>query len=192
MFTSAYDERPSIRFLAYRVWVLSHKNVYVVSVVGFSRAVNVLGAVSDLGITTALSFYLWSSKSGMRRTDAIVNRLILFCVRTGSLTTACAILSLITISVFPNTFVYITFYSTLARFYSISLLATLNARSELRNQTSGTTHSLANVSLDNNQNRSGRPVVTSDSDSGVRHIAIKQDVETFVANEYEMKAHRAL
>ncbi|KAL0576000.1 hypothetical protein V5O48_005967 [Marasmius crinis-equi] len=212
-------------FLAYRVYVLSRKNIFVVTLVllpvlglfavtvayfakawhfttfaelalvgGFSRAVNVLGAVSDLCITSALSFYLWSSKSGMRKTDAIVNRLILFCVRTGLLTTACAILSLITISVLPNTFVYITFYSTLARFYSVSLLTTLNARADLRSQTSGTTHSLANVSLDNNNNtsnRTGRPMVTTDSDSGVRHIAIKQDVETLITNEYEMKAQRS-
>ncbi|KAK7023451.1 hypothetical protein VNI00_016757 [Paramarasmius palmivorus] len=51
---------------------------------------------------------------------------------TGLLTTVCAILSLITITVLPNTFIYITFYSTLARFYSTSFLATLNARAELR------------------------------------------------------------
>ncbi|KAK1218444.1 hypothetical protein PQX77_018871 [Marasmius sp. AFHP31] len=187
-------------FLAYRVWVLSRKNVFVVGVVlllvlglftvtvtyfaqawhfttfaglgkvgGLSRAFNVLGAASNLGITTALSFYLWSSKSGMSRTDATVNRLILFCVRTGLLTTACAILSLITISVFPNTFVYITFYSALPRLYSISLLAMLNARPRLG------TKSFPNISLENNQNRSGQPVVTSDN---VRHVPIKDDEDT--------------
>ncbi|KAF9267071.1 hypothetical protein L218DRAFT_955541 [Marasmius fiardii PR-910] len=160
---------------------------------GYSRAVNVLGAVSDVTITVALSFYLWSSKSGMRKTDAIVNRLILFCVRTGALTTLCAICSLITISVLPNTFIYITFYCTLARWYTTSLLSTLNARAELRSKTGAT--SVANVSFDNHphgsHDRTGRAVAP---DANVRHIAINKDVETLITNEYEMKSshHQAL
>ncbi|KAG7091542.1 hypothetical protein E1B28_010571 [Marasmius oreades] len=160
---------------------------------GYSRAVNVLGAVSDITITLTLSFYLWSSKSGMRRTDAIINRLILFCVRTGAITTACAICSLITISLLPNTFVYITFYCTLARWYTASLLATLNARSDLRSQ-STPHHSLGStaVSLDSSgsRDRTGRAV---DASGGVRHVAInKEGVDTLIPNEYEMKVNQAL
>ena len=67
---------------------------------------NALGAASDVAITGALSFYLWTSKSGMKKcdmdclsnlnyvdgshvnsTDAIMDRLILFFIRTGLLTT---------------------------------------------------------------------------------------------------------
>ncbi|KAG7085520.1 hypothetical protein E1B28_003080 [Marasmius oreades] len=161
---------------------------------GFSKAVNVLGAVSDITITIALSILLWSSKSGMRKTDAIVNRLILFCVRTGAITTLCAICSLITISALPNTFIYITFYCTLARWYTASLLATLNARSDLRSQTNAASHhSLANVSLDHHtgsrERNHGRP---GDADVNVRRIAINKDVETLITNEYEMKTQQAL
>ncbi|KAK7047795.1 hypothetical protein VNI00_006123 [Paramarasmius palmivorus] len=152
-----------------------------------SKTVNAFGAVSDVAITSALSYFLWTSKSGIRKTDAIMNRLILFCVRSGLLTTINAILSLITISVFPGTFIYICFYSILARFYSFSLLATLNARKELRSQTGTHANSFAaSVSLEPNPtgtwNR--RPQETA---SGVRHIAIKQDVETMISHEYEMK-----
>ncbi|KAI3605802.1 hypothetical protein WG66_012385 [Moniliophthora roreri] len=160
---------------------------------GLSVTVNVLGAASDVVITSALSFYLWTSKSGIRKTDAIMNRLILFCVRSGLLTTVTAILSLITIQVYPDTFIYICFYSILARFYSFSLLATLNARSDLRSQTSNGANSFAaSVSLEPNPGNawSRRP---QESSNGVRHIAIKQDVETMIDHgEYEMKPGQAL
>ncbi|EEB92111.1 hypothetical protein MPER_09429 [Moniliophthora perniciosa FA553] len=150
-------------------------------VAGLSRSVNVLGAVSDVAIAIALCWYLWKSKSGIKRTDAIMDRLILFCVRTGLLTTLCAICSLITISALPNTFVYICFYSTLARFYSFSLLATLNARSDLRKQNANGSSFATSLTLDpnfNSQNASwSRPTGT---DSNV-------DVETIVSNKYEMK-----
>ncbi|EEB98665.1 hypothetical protein MPER_01787 [Moniliophthora perniciosa FA553] len=97
-----------------------------------SRVVNVLGAASDIAITTSLAFYLYTLKPGFKATDAIMNQLILFSVSTGVLTTVCALSSLITISVLPDTFVYIAFYSTLARFYATSFFATLNARNRLR------------------------------------------------------------
>ncbi|KAL0579930.1 hypothetical protein V5O48_002101 [Marasmius crinis-equi] len=156
---------------------------------GLSRAVNVLGAVSDVSITVVLSFYLWKSKSGIKRTDAIMNRLILFCVRTGLLTTACAILSLITISVFPDTFIYITFYATLARYYSFSLLATLNARAELVNGT-GYSSFATSLTLEGagNSVQSRRP--HTENNTSIRHITIKQDIE--MTHDYEMKANTSL
>ncbi|KAE9394600.1 hypothetical protein BT96DRAFT_185050 [Gymnopus androsaceus JB14] len=61
-----------------------------------------------------------------------MNRLMYFCLATGLLTTVCAICSLVSISVWPNTFVYIGFYVVLARLYVNSFLATLNAREKLR------------------------------------------------------------
>ncbi|KAF9260751.1 hypothetical protein L218DRAFT_962331 [Marasmius fiardii PR-910] len=152
---------------------------------GLSRAVNVLGAVSDVIITIALSYYLWRSKSGIKRTDAIMNRLILFCVRTGLLTTACAIMSLITISVFPGTFIYITFYATLARFYSFSLLATLNARADLIKTSSGFTSFATSLTLEGGSSFSRR--APGEISNPVRHITIKQETET--THEFEMKAH---
>ncbi|KAG7095692.1 hypothetical protein E1B28_006406 [Marasmius oreades] len=205
-------------FLVYRVWILSHRNYYVVGVIllpvcgvfgttmayfarawpfttfaqlalvgGLSRAVNVLGAVSDVIITAALSYYLWKSKSGIKRTDAIMNRLILFCVRTGLLTTACAILSLITISVFPTTFIYITFYATLARFYSFSLLATLNARAELVRSQGGFGSFATSLTLEGGSSSYSSRRPPTEHSSSVRHITIKQETET--THEFEMKSH---
>ncbi|EEB95207.1 hypothetical protein MPER_05860, partial [Moniliophthora perniciosa FA553] len=98
-------------FLTWRVWILSHKNVPVIVIIlllvfaefgvtiallrkviddmphVISRVVNALGAASDIAITISLSFYLYTSKSRMKNTDAIMDQLILFCVRTGLLTT---------------------------------------------------------------------------------------------------------
>ncbi|KIK64102.1 hypothetical protein GYMLUDRAFT_431952 [Collybiopsis luxurians FD-317 M1] len=97
-----------------------------------SRAVNGSNFGADIAITFALVYLLRTSKSGIKRTDALMNRLMYFCLKTGLLTTLCAILSLISISVWPDTFIYITFYCALARLYANSFLATLNAREQLR------------------------------------------------------------
>ncbi|KAJ3817192.1 hypothetical protein F5880DRAFT_1605166 [Lentinula raphanica] len=97
-----------------------------------SRAINGLNFGGDITVTFATVCLLRHSKSGVRRTDALMNRLIKFCMKTGLLTTICAVLSLISISIWPTTFVYITFYCILARLYANSFLATLNARESLR------------------------------------------------------------
>ncbi|KAK7053304.1 hypothetical protein VNI00_003930 [Paramarasmius palmivorus] len=159
-----------------------------------SRVVNALGAASDVAITVSLSFYLWTSKSGMKNTDAIMDRLILFCIRTGLLTTVCAILSLITITVWPDTFIYITFYSTLARFYSTSFLTTLNARAELRasNKTGNGNTFIGSVSLtfdppgsttiDTSRSQDMRSVAHRE-----RRITIKQDVDTIIHSDSDFE-----
>ncbi|KAE9383489.1 hypothetical protein BT96DRAFT_1027191 [Gymnopus androsaceus JB14] len=145
-------------FMCWRIWILSNKSVYwiiplvvvvlasfVITVVYFvrswslrtwveladlskiSRAVNGLNFGGDIVITFAMVYLLDTSK-----TNALMNRLMYFCLATGLLTTVCAICSLVSISVWPNTFVYIGFYVVLARLYVNSFLATLNAREKLR------------------------------------------------------------
>lgn len=72
-------------------------------------------AASDAIIAIVLSFYLHTSRSGFKRTDTIINRLIMFTVNTGVLTGICAVLTLITNVAFPNTFIYMIFYIIVAR-----------------------------------------------------------------------------
>jgi len=93
-----------------------------------SISVNVLGAATDLLIAGTLCTLLNFSRTGFQRSDAIINRLIIFSVNTGLLTSLCALASLISILVAGNTFVYIAFFFCLGRLYTNSLLATLNAR----------------------------------------------------------------
>lgn len=93
-----------------------------------SRAVNAMGAASDLAIALTLVALLHRARTGFRRSETIINRLILFSINTGLLTSMCAVLSLVTITVFPSTFIYMTFFVCVSRLYTNTLYATLNAR----------------------------------------------------------------
>jgi len=95
---------------------------------GESLAVNILGAATDILIAGTLCTVFSLSRTGFQRTDVLINRLILFSVNTGLLTSLCALASLISILAAPHTFIYIAFFFCLGRLYTNSLLATLNAR----------------------------------------------------------------
>ncbi|KAI5122024.1 hypothetical protein M0805_008015 [Coniferiporia weirii] len=150
-------------FLVYRVWMLSSKNMILVSALMlfvlaefaaaisfFSRGVqmksfievatiawlskltNALAAAADVVIAAVLIVLLHRSRTGVRRSETIINRLIIFTVNTGLLTSFCAILAVIFVSLYPDEYIYITFYICISRMYTNSLLATLNARNGTR------------------------------------------------------------
>ncbi|KAJ4501151.1 hypothetical protein C8R41DRAFT_862795 [Lentinula lateritia] len=96
------------------------------------------------------------------------------------------------ISIWPDTFIYITFYCALARLYANSFLATLNARDQLRKS-----HRPIGSSLFSNPTLSGlewaramaSDTVITSSDipkSGTNPLSIKQEVETHVHHDIEL------
>jgi len=94
-------------------------------------AMNTLSAVSDVLITGSLVVLLHWSRTGFRRSDTIINQLILFVVNTGMLTSCIAVGALVSITASPDTLIYVPFYFCIGRFYVNSLLATLNARKHI-------------------------------------------------------------
>lgn len=98
-----------------------------------SISVNALAAAGDVLIAGSLCTLLHLSRTGFYRSDTMINKLMLFAVNTGVLTSVCAVASLITILVAGNTFLYIAFFFCIGRLYTNSLLATLNARKKIRN-----------------------------------------------------------
>ncbi|KAJ3766616.1 hypothetical protein FB446DRAFT_757567 [Lentinula raphanica] len=79
--------------------------------------------------TTTLCYYLHQMKTGTRsRTDQMVSTLIEWSVETGLITALAALGMLIACIVTPNTAVYLSMTSFYAKFYSNSLLASLNGR----------------------------------------------------------------
>ncbi|KIK56805.1 hypothetical protein GYMLUDRAFT_247583 [Collybiopsis luxurians FD-317 M1] len=94
-----------------------------------SIAISALTAFADLLITGILSLLLQSAKTG---STVIINKLILFTINTGALTSFCSLASLISILAAPNSFIYMAFFFAMGRVYSNSLLASLNARKTIR------------------------------------------------------------
>jgi len=113
--------------------------VQLATLKALSMTVNVLAVAGDVLITVAFCVLLHRSRNSLRRSNTMINMLIAFSVQTGMLTSLCAIDSLISIAVSPNTFIYISFYFLLGRLYCNSLLATLNVRKAIRQRGHGET-----------------------------------------------------
>ncbi|KAJ4476240.1 hypothetical protein J3R30DRAFT_3491908 [Lentinula aciculospora] len=160
-------------FLTYRIWMLSGTKVWLTATVisflncthyyrfNFASFLRVktfeqlsaeLKGLSLLPATFSfagiLTFLLQRSKTGFRKSDTMINKLTIFAVNTGALTSLCAIASLISILAAPDTFIYISFFFSMGRLYTNSLLATLNARKMIRESAKGiNTTSGENVSI---------------------------------------------
>ncbi|EDR01859.1 uncharacterized protein LACBIDRAFT_310382 [Laccaria bicolor S238N-H82] len=127
--------------LAYTAISLQYKTfVQLTELKTLSITVNVLAAAGDVLIAGTLCTILHFSRTGFHRTDTIINKLIIFSVNTGLITSLCAIASLVSILAAGQTFIYIAFFFCMGRLYTNSLLATLNARKGIR-QASDAMHS---------------------------------------------------
>ncbi|KAJ3854341.1 hypothetical protein EV368DRAFT_63350 [Lentinula lateritia] len=96
------------------------------------------------------------------------------------------------ISIWPNTFIYITFYCALARLYANSFLATLNARDQLRKSNRPLESSLfSNPTLSGLEwaRAMASDTVITSSDipkSSTNPLFIKQEVDTHVHHDIEL------
>jgi hypothetical protein len=95
--------------------------------------INALSTCADVLIATSLVILLNKARTGISRSDTLINRLIIFVVNTGVLTSCCAVASLISLILSPDSLIYAAFYFCIGRFYTNSFLATLNARHSLSN-----------------------------------------------------------
>lgn len=124
--------------LAYTAISLQYKTfAQLTQLKTLSITVNVLAAAGDVLIAGTLCTLLHFSRTGFHRTDTIINKLIIFSVNTGLLTSLCAVASLVSILAAGETFIYIAFFFCMGRLYTNSLLATLNARKSIRQASDG-------------------------------------------------------
>lgn len=107
----------------YPMWKIFREHVYPTMVVGW-----VLSAVVDSAIAFTLCLYLRKRRTGMNRTDSILNRLLLYSINTGAVTSFCAILVVIMFLGLPNNLAFIGFVQVQSKLYAISFLASLNTR----------------------------------------------------------------
>ncbi|OCH96703.1 hypothetical protein OBBRIDRAFT_18556 [Obba rivulosa] len=141
-------------FFARRVWTLSHKNAIIVtsiilfsvaqwgehwtglgslvSITGISAASVACSAAADLLICASLCCSYHMNRTGLKRTDRVLNLLILYAVNTGLLTTIMALCTVVLeVSLLGTQWDTIPYFS-LSKCYVNSVLATLNARTKIR------------------------------------------------------------
>ncbi|KAJ3770968.1 hypothetical protein FB446DRAFT_773389 [Lentinula raphanica] len=149
-FACSVGEPSTVRSYPYRAQAIAI-TVSLHYFFSLSMTVNVLGAVADVLIAAGLFYFLHRSRTGFKKSDTMISKLIMFTVSTGLLTSICAVASLLSILIWGKTLIYVAFYFSLGRcsyplrlhiceisdklsqkVYSNSLLATLNARKSIR------------------------------------------------------------
>lgn len=113
--------------LMYPAWKIFREKVYQTMVVGW-----VISAVVDSGIAFILYFYLRKHSTGMKRTDNMLNQLLLYSINTGAVTSFCAVLVIIMFLCLPTNLAFVGVVQVQSKLYAISLLASLNNRERLR------------------------------------------------------------
>ncbi|TBU39312.1 hypothetical protein BD309DRAFT_443287 [Dichomitus squalens] len=91
-----------------------------------------IAIVEDVIMTTVLILALHHSRSGIKSTDSLLNRVILYAITTGMLTSGCMILLFVTNLAFPDDIIYVGVSFVATKLYTNSLLAALNTRQSLR------------------------------------------------------------
>jgi len=86
----------------------------------------------DLYLSAVLCYYLFRSRTGFQTTDTLVNTIIAYIITTGLLTSIDAVLGTAFYAVMPTNYIFMGFYFNLAKLYTNSYLALLNARQRLR------------------------------------------------------------
>ncbi|KIY64731.1 hypothetical protein CYLTODRAFT_492876 [Cylindrobasidium torrendii FP15055 ss-10] len=97
-----------------------------------SVVTNATTALCDVVITVTLICYAGRLETGFHKSNDLLGRSVYFLFNTGIPTTLCAIVSLAMVKGEPNTFLYIMFYLLMGRFYTNSLLVTLNRSASTR------------------------------------------------------------
>ncbi|KAI5118149.1 hypothetical protein M0805_000529 [Coniferiporia weirii] len=97
-------------------------------------AMNCTVAIVDISLAAVLAYLLRSLRSGVKRTNFLITRLILYIISTGLATSVFALLALITFITRPTSLVYWVFNLTIPKLYMNSSLALLNSRQGLRDQ----------------------------------------------------------
>ncbi|KAL5522314.1 hypothetical protein ACEPAF_2171 [Sanghuangporus sanghuang] len=136
--------------------------------------------VSDFSIAGSLIFYLHRSRTGFRKTETMVNRLIIIIINTGLSTSIVAALTLIFLSIYPHKYIYVACFVSISKLYVNSLLATLNCRKTATDAVLDRSDNSQSMNLSTLRS-SNHPVGRGDELDGGRmeHVlAIKVDTET--------------
>ncbi|PIL32230.1 hypothetical protein GSI_05475 [Ganoderma sinense ZZ0214-1] len=87
--------------------------------------------VIDILLTGCLIFFLWRSKTGFRRTDNLLDVLMVYSINTGLSTSLLTLPAMICSIVMPTNLLWSAIYVVASKMYANSLLAVLNSRRSL-------------------------------------------------------------
>ncbi|KDR69549.1 hypothetical protein GALMADRAFT_145303 [Galerina marginata CBS 339.88] len=92
-----------------------------------------LAVATDILTAASLSFYFHTSRSGIKSTDTLINKLMAYAINNGILTSFFDIIVLTFVVVEPDNLVFLAIFQIVGNLYTNSMMATLNARQSLAN-----------------------------------------------------------
>ncbi|RDB19944.1 hypothetical protein Hypma_013123 [Hypsizygus marmoreus] len=95
----------------------------------------VASVICDVAISAAMVFLLNKNRNGIKRTESIIDRLIIYSVNVGLVTSVIAILNLVFWQATPQNFNFVIFHYIISKLYINSFLVTLNSRVAYRKTT---------------------------------------------------------
>ncbi|KAI0794838.1 hypothetical protein C8Q75DRAFT_730701 [Abortiporus biennis] len=124
--------------LIYRIWILT-KSYWItggiITLTLFVPAITIVLVVRVFQLGTLPNLHkarYMKKRTGFKQTDSVLSILMRYAIHTALLTSVLAIASMITFLVKPNTMIFVAFFVILPKFFLNSVLATLNARDDLR------------------------------------------------------------
>lgn len=93
-----------------------------------------LSTIVDILITSSLCFLLQTSRTGIDKSNAVIDSLIMYSFETGALTCAGTIASMLCWITLPNNLIFMGLHFVIGKLYANSLLVTLNSREFTRNK----------------------------------------------------------
>jgi len=88
----------------------------------------VCAIIADIAVVTLICWYLNRGKTGFKKTDLLIDKLLFLTVNTGLLPTIAESCHLITFAILPINNLHIFFNYVVGKLYGNSFLATLNSR----------------------------------------------------------------
>ncbi|KAI9068170.1 hypothetical protein FKP32DRAFT_1754617 [Trametes sanguinea] len=93
--------------------------------------------LADILICAGLCYFLHTNKSGLRQSNTLIDKLMVYAIQRGLVTTVGQLFDFVTILAAPTSFLYLPVILMQSKLYTNLLLATLNVRSYLHTQAIG-------------------------------------------------------
>ncbi|KAF8148151.1 hypothetical protein K438DRAFT_1989331 [Mycena galopus ATCC 62051] len=104
-----------------------------------------MGVSCDVLIAGAMVYHLLRNKTDFHRTSKVINLLVAYSLRSGTITMIFAICDLVALSAASSTLIYAPFFFILIRFYGLSFMSILNSRDHVREQLFATTQGMITI-----------------------------------------------
>ncbi|KAJ7347581.1 hypothetical protein DFH08DRAFT_936988, partial [Mycena albidolilacea] len=150
-----------LRFLAFGIGqtvevAKVHRYSKLESTVITSTGQGAATAACDVTITAILCYILRKARTGVRRTDSALDKMIIYAFNRGVLTSFFALLQLIFFIAMPNTLMFAVFLLPSCHIYVISVCSMLTSRETLRAEMRGPDGVISTFAMSNVESTSAR------------------------------------